>query len=171
MSKPTIGITAWLNNFFGGSHKAISEALPTEQYNAFVSEAEKLMQSQGLSPEQKQEGGTPEPTGTGATPDPSNTEPTATDLQAKITALETKLGESNTALENEKKAHSATSVQLTEAKNALTASEDKNKQLRQSVNPVGDEDLVNKESGNSNAGLTRADIEAREEFKKNRSQA
>lgn len=171
MSKPTIGITAWLNNFFGGSHKAISEALPTEQYNAFVSEAEKLMQSQGATPEPTSGGATPEPTNTGASPEPSNTEPTAANLQAKVTALETKLGEANTALENEKKAHSATSVQLTEAKNALTASEDKNKQLRQSVNPVGDEDLVNKESGNPNAGLTKADIEAREEFKKNRSEA
>lgn len=170
MSKPTIGITAWLNNFFGGSHKAISEALPTEQYNAFVSEAEKLMQSQGGTPEQKTEE-SPEPKNTGATPEPGNTEPTSTDLQAKITALETKLGVANTALEDEKKAHSATSAQLTEAKNALTASEDKNKQLRQSVNPVGDEDLVNKETGNSNAGLTKADIEAREEFKKNRSEA
>ncbi|WP_342086093.1 hypothetical protein [Dyadobacter sp. OTU695] len=171
MSKPTIGITAWLNNFFGGSHKAISEALPTEQYNAFVSEAEKLMQAQGADPEQKKEDGSPEPTNSDATPEPKNTEPTSTDLQARITALETKLGEANTALEGEKKAHSATSAQLTEAKSALTASEDKNKQLRQAVNPVGDEDLVNKETGNSNTGLTKADIEAREEYKRNRTQA
>lgn len=178
MSKPTKSAKQWLGDAFKNSLKAISEALSTDQYNKFVQDAEALQPEESEETEEADETETgtetQEEAETGEDPknaDPAKGAPTSADLQAQVTALSARLDVANAALQTEKKAHEGTTTKLTEAQNALSAATANYKKLRQAVNPMSDEDLANKETDNSKAGLTKADIEAREEFKKNRSEA
>jgi len=150
MSKKAISIGAWLGEFFGTSHKAISESLSTEDYNQFVSEAEALAQSDQAEAL--------------AAANLKNT-----DLEGQMQTLQQKLTDTQTAFNAEKKTHEETSAKLADAQTKLTVAEDNNKKLRDAVNPLGDEDLTNNQGENSH--LTKTDIEAREAFKKNRPQA
>lgn len=158
MSKKTKSITAWLSEKFGASHNAISEFLPAEQYSQFVGEAEQLAGADlgGDGAEDTETGNQPENTALDATAIKS--------LEGKVTNLEGQLAAVNTALDGEKKAHQTTSATLAETQGKLTAAEAQKDKLRQAVNPLADEDLVNKESDNK--GITPTDSEARAAFKR-----
>ncbi|MCE6987489.1 hypothetical protein [Dyadobacter sp. CY323] len=163
MSKKTKSVTAWLSEKFGISHKAISESLSAEQYSQFVGEAEKVA-ADDLTGEGAED--------SEAEKQLENKDADATAIKAlegKVTNLEAQLTAANTALEGEKKAHESTSAKLVETEGKLTASEAQKEKLRQAVNPLSDEDLVNK--GSENNGLTQADIQAREAYKKNNPKA
>lgn len=172
MSKPKKSATQWLGDAFKNSFKALSEALSPEQFDQFVQDAGALQPEDSEETEESEE--TETGTETGEDPqnaDPASGGPTDADLKAQVASLTTKLENSTTALNAEKKAHEGTAAKLADAQNALSASQAKYSKLRQAVNPMADEDLTNKENDNSTASLTKADIEAREEFKKNRSEA
>lgn len=164
MSKLKQTVDGWLQSVFGGSLKPISESLTTEQYNQVVKDAETFLNAQGGETEP---GGTEDP----KNEDPGNTGPSDTELQNQVNSLTSQLDTANADLAAEKKTHGETFAKLTAVQTALSAALENNKKLRDAVNPLGDEDLSNKDTNNSTANLTKADIEAREEYKKNRSQA
>lgn len=166
MSKPKKGIGAWLSDIFGDSHKAISENLSTEQYNQFVKSAEKLQPADSDETDDD-DADEDDDDDDKQDADPKNKDPKNTDFESRLKSLEDGLKLSQAALKSEKKTVKALTTKLTEAESKVTASEDKNKKLRQAINPLGDEDLANSESQN---GLTKVDIEARESYKKNRSE-
>jgi hypothetical protein len=171
MSKPKMTVAQWLGDKFKNSFKTLSETLSTEQFNEFVQEAGAL---QPDNAEETGEGNQGE--GAEGSQDPKNAAPAgpgpeSTDLQAQVQALTTKLEVANTALASEKKAHEATTAQLTAANAAKSAAEATSNKLRQAVNPLGNEDLVNQDPEKRNQGLTKTDIEAREAYKKRHSKA
>lgn len=167
MSKFKTTVDAWLQKVFGDSLKPISENLTAEQYSQVVQGAESFLNSEGDG----QSGEDPEGAEDPKNEDPANTEPSNADLQAQVSALAGQLETANTALANEKKAHEATSTLLTAANAAKSAAEDTVKQLRQAVNPLGNEDLSNQNTEKQAGGVTKTDIAAREAFKNSHPQA
>ncbi|WP_439555059.1 hypothetical protein [Dyadobacter sp.] len=179
MSKPRLSIGAWLDQVFGKTHKDLSETLSTEQYNDFVKGATSIRGAVDTEEEETQDtaGDGQEVKGSKEAAE-SKTEVLDTDLSAKVLALTNQLSEAQSALTTEKEAHAATAGKLTEAENSLKetttkleASELQKQKLRDAVNPLGDEDLSNKEGTGADAGLTKTDLEAREAHKRNRSEA
>lgn len=175
MSKNKKGIREWLSDAFGLSHKSISENLSTEDYNNFVKEAEKIRASSKTDDDEDSDDDEDEDTDdeeNGA--DPKNAEPKKKvdpknlSLEERIKALESGFDASQALLKDEQKKSKDLSDKLVEANDKLKSSTKKNKELRNAVNPLADEDLVNKDP--QNTGLTQVDIEARESWKKNRSE-
>jgi len=171
MSKSKKSVGAWLSDVFGTSHKAISENLSTEQYNQLVIDAGKFRESE----ESKQQDDEADETDEEETTDSEQTDPKNSSFESRLKALETGLVAAQNALKAEKKVSkglttklSEAEIKLTETQTKLATSEEQKTKLRQAVNPLGDEDLTNKED--STAGLTQADIEARKSYKANRSE-
>jgi len=176
MSKNKKSIGAWLSDVFGTSHKTISESLSIDDYNKFVKEAELIRAASKTDDEEDSDdddddAGDQDDEGKGA--DPKNTEPKKVDpkslsMEDRIKALESGFDAAQALLKDEQKKSQGLSEKLVEANDKLKSAAKKNKELRNSVNPLGDEDLINKDP--ENKGLTKVDIEARESYKKNRSE-
>ncbi|GLU54451.1 hypothetical protein Dfri01_39120 [Dyadobacter frigoris] len=175
MSKNKKGIGAWLSDVFGTSHKSISENLSTEDYNNFVKEAELIRASSKTDDDEDSDDDDDEdPVDKKETVDPKNTEskkkdPKNLSMEERIKALESGFDAAQALLKDEQKKSKGLSEKLVEANDKLSASEKQKNKLRNSVNPLADEDITNKDG--QNTGLTKVDIEARESYKKNHSEA
>lgn len=176
MSKNKKGIGAWLSDVFGLSHKSISENLSTEDYNNFVKEAELIRaasktdddDSSDDDDDDDDEQGDEDKKADPKNIDPKKADPKSLSLEERIKALESGFDASQALLKDEQKKSQGLSEKLVEANDKLKAAEKQKKQLRNAVNPLADEDLINKDP--QNTGLTKVDIEARESYKKNRSE-
>jgi chromosome segregation ATPase len=167
MNKPKGGVRGWIESVFGTSHKAISENLSAEDYNSFVADAEKLQATDETDDEDSEEQDESDP-------DPQNIDPQNKSIEDRISALEKGLATANAALKAEKKVSkdlqsklTAAETKLTETQTKLSVSEAQKKKLRDAVNPLG-EDLS--DDNPKDEYLTKADIDARESYKKNRSE-
>lgn len=177
MSKNKKSIGAWLSDVFGTSHKTISESLSIDDYNKFVKEAEliraasKTDDDDDSSDDDDDNDDDQDDEGKGADPkniDPKKVDPKSLSLEDRIKALESGFDASQALLKDEQKKSQGLSEKLVEANDKLKAAEKEKKKLRNSVNPLGDDDIVNNDS--KNEGLTKVDIEARESWKRNRSE-
>lgn len=175
MSKNKKGIGAWLSDVFGLSHKSISENLSTEDYNNFVKEAELIRAASKTDDDDSSDDddddddqGDEDKKADPKNIDPKKVDPKSLSLEDRIKALESGFDASQALLKDEKKKSQGLSEKLVEANDKLKAAEKEKKKLRNSVNPLGDDDIVNNDS--KNEGLTKVDIEARESWKRNRSE-
>lgn len=169
MSKPKTSIGSWLSRTFGSSYKTISEKLTAEEHAEFVKDAEKLQPEEEGEEEEGESEEEDETDEESTDPTPKSTDKGANTIEARLTALETNLKNSEAKLKAEQKTNSTLTSKVTELESKLKASEAQNKKLRNSVNPLGDEDLTNSEGEESH--LTQADIDARESFKQRQAQA
>lgn len=172
MSKPKKSVGEWLSGLLGASHKAVSENLTAEQYSQLVIDAGKFRASQEAKEDDDEANETDDEEDQdeeSETPDPKNADSKNSSFEARLSALENGLVTAKNALKSEQKAHKATTTKLTETEGKLKLAEAQKGKLRQAVNPLGDEDITNQES--QDTGLTKVDIEARESWKKNRSEA
>lgn len=166
MSKPKTSIGDWLSRTFGSSYKTISEKLSAEEHDAFVKDAEKLQSDESFDSAQD-DGDESDDDGDESTdPDPKSSEKGkgADTIEARLTALETSYAASQKALKAEQKTNKTLNSKVTELEGKLKVSEEQKAKLRNAVNPLGDEDVTNTDA--EAAHLTKADIEARENFKK-----
>jgi len=180
MSKNKKSIGAWLSDVFGTSHKTISESLSIDDYNKFVKEAELIRAASKTDDDEDSDDDDDDDDddagdqgGDDKGADPKNTDlkkvdPKNLSMEERIKALESGFDAAQALLKDEQKKSQGLSEKLVEANDKLKSAAKKNKELRNSVNPLGDEDLINKDP--ENKGLTKVDIEARESYKKNRSE-
>lgn len=163
MSKPKLGIREWVSKAFGSSYKTISEKLTVEEHDAFVQDAEKLKSEEESDDEGDEVEDENEEEEKGSKP-----EPKSQSLESRINALETSYTDVRAKLKSEQKTNKSLISKVTELEGKLKLSEGQNKKLRNSVNPLGDEDVTNLDP--SDVHLTKADVEARESYKRRNSE-
>lgn len=167
--KKTIG--EWVDSVFGKSYKTISEKLSVEEHDHFIQEATELqaqvMAQEGEESEEDSEKEESEKTeasnGAPGTPKQDSTEGgnnSATDM-----SIEQRLSALEASLKKEQTAKAELQTKLTQTETQLKASQQTNKKLRQSVNPLGEQDAAQGEQADQ--FLTKTDIEAREARKAN----
>ncbi|MGM9509549.1 hypothetical protein ACS5NO_17570 [Larkinella sp. GY13] len=169
MKKPTFSVGKLLSTLFPKSHKAISEKLSTEEYNAFAAEAGVLKgDPEGeviaatvetvTADETDQEAtstpaeAAPDEEVTGESASPEAGEMTSTDYQARIQILENQV----TQLTADK---TAAQSRITDLQAQVQQKDEYITKLKASVNPLAESDASN--GAGADDGLTDTDRQAR----------
>lgn len=167
MNKPKFSVGKLLSKLFPQSHKAISEKLTTEEYNAFAAEAgvlegdpegEVIAATVGTvtqtdpDPTSSPAEAAPSAEATGQPAGPEASEMTSTDYQARIQALESQMTQLTT--DNE-----TAQSQITDLQAQLQQKDEYITKLKASVNPLAESDASN--GAGASDGLTDTDRLAR----------
>jgi hypothetical protein len=159
--KKTIG--EWIDSVFGKSYKTISEKLSVEEHDHFIQDVTQL-QAQVLA----QEGDDAEASEENKETESAGTEASDTETGSNSAAnasFEQRLSALEATLKKEQIAKAELQTKLTQTEAQLKTAQDANKKLRDSVNPLGDQDAAN--ASQEEKHLTKTDIEARAAWKAN----